>query len=477
MTNSCGSSRRPRPSRSLARLAACLLMVWLAWPCERVHLAFIEGLGLGQVESRNGRGWQTATKVRERLGSLSRKTSNSKTGDSKGQVKALTTRIKEARSAIELMGILDETVDAPYFDYIHAAAVYHTLATFRRMKGSLPSGCAESTALLKLNALLQDFIKRSKVGPRELGNVFWAVAVLFDAVPVVTQLSPDIARGLSLQTHSMDPQALSNCLWAAAHLKDAVPDDVLNIIPALAIQIPEKVDDMIPQALSNCLWASAQLKDVAPDDVMRIVPALAVQIPGKVDDMIPQHLSNCLWASAHLKEVVPDVVKILPALSAKLPGKADAMNPHELANSVHGLVVLQDSVPEARELLQTTSQTNFLKAAASKVSDLLPNLSGNDLHLAVPLTVWACGRTGLDFQPLLTAVARRFGKTTLSTLSDWGLCALTWSYQKLDLTMQFRDFQKALRAEVAKRGLSESDVEGSQTSYLEKTGQTEKQTG
>ena len=269
----------------------------------------------------------------------------------------------------------------------------------------------------------------------------------------------------------MDPQALSNCLWAAAHLKDAVPDDVLNIIPALAIQIPEKVDDMIPQALSNCLWASAQLKDVAPDDVMRIVPALAVQIPGKVDDMIPQHLSNCLWASAHLKEVVPDVVKILPALSAKLPGKADAMNPHELANSVHGLVVLQDSVPEARELLQTTSQTNFLKAAASKVSDLLPNLSGNDLHLAVPLTVWACGRLWLD------ALDRQLSTTTLSSLNDWGLCALTWSYRTLDPTMQFRDFQKALRAEVAKRGLSESDVEGSQTSYLEKTGQTEKQTG
>ena len=43
--------------------------------------------------------------------------------------------------------------------------------------------------------------------------------------------------------------------------------------------------------------------------------------------------------------------------------------------------------------------------------------------------------------------------------------------------MQFRDFQKALRAEVAKRGLSGSDVERSKEGYLEWPGQAQKQAG
>ena len=67
--------------------------------------------------------------------------------------------------------------------------------------------------------------------------------------------------------------------------------DVVNVVPAIVAQVPDKAKDMIPQHLSNVLWAAAGLKDDAPD-VLDLVPAIVVEVPGKAKDMIPQHLSN-----------------------------------------------------------------------------------------------------------------------------------------------------------------------------------------
>ena len=111
--------------------------------------------------------------------------------------------------------------------------------------------------------------------------------------------------------------------------------------------------------------AAAQLKEVAPDDVVEIAPALAGRIPGKADGMKPQELANCLWAAAKLEDMAPQAI------------------------------------------------FELVPAAASTFTELLPKLRGSDLRLAVPTVVWACGRSDLPFQPLLKAVARRFGSTTV----------------------------------------------------------------
>ena len=65
---------------------------------------------------------------------------------------------------------------------------------------------------------------------------------------------------------------------------------------------------MIPQELSNVLWAAAKLQDDAAD-VLNVVPAIVAQVPDKAKDMIPQHLSNVLWAAAKLKDDAPDVLE------------------------------------------------------------------------------------------------------------------------------------------------------------------------
>ena len=407
-------------------------------------------------------------RVRERLGKLKKVASSPKTSDAKAEVKALTTKIKLARSADELIRIVDENVEGPFLDSIHAGAIYHSLAMFQR-RGSVPS-CGDSPALSKLHARLLNFTAERKIGQREFANVLWSMAHLPGSIAGTTKLLPAFISAFPHVAQGMNAFDLSNCFYAAAQLKDVdVTPNVVKMVPTLAARIPGKVSDMIPQALSNCMWASARLKGLAPKDVQVIVPALCEQIPGNVEKMNLQDLSTNLWASAQLLDVAGgSVEKMVPSLVDEIEKKGTLMNPQQFSNCLWALMLLQDSFPELQPLLaaQTGSKDTFLKLAASRITGMLPKLSGSDLHLAVPTVVWACGRSQLNFQPLLSAVACRF-PSTLAVLNDWGLCALGWSYRTLDPTGQHQDFQTAVGAELARRGLAEVDVERSKEGYLE----------
>ena len=237
---------------------------------------------------------------------------------------------------------------------------------------------------------------------------------------------------------------------------------VFEMVPDIVAEIPKKAKDMVPQALSNCLWASAQLKDVAPA-VLEAVPAIVTQIPGKAHDMIPQHLSNCLFACAQLKDELPQVLEIVPAMVVEIPAKLHDMKPQEMSNSLESLVLLQDQVPEVEGFLAAGGGINdILRSAAARLDALLPRIRGKDLSLAVPVVVWACAKAGVYDGELLGAVARRLGsRSKLSDLPDFGVCALSWSYQVLDTKDDFQDFKALLISEAtsAERGLSEADVQ------------------
>ena len=386
------ASLKSQKSRSF-RHSACIVVCWLACiVCFRLgHLSYVgETIHL----CHRGAKLQTTTMlVRERRGTLLPKTTDVKTAggerskassfasDGEKDARRLTSQIKKVLTPAELLGILDEAVDAPYFNCFHVSAAYHRLAIFQQ-SGSLPRNCAESTVLPRLNSQVENMLMLEQLDARATANVLWALAVLLGAVPLVTSLIHDLAQDVQdkaseLNTHDLSnclwasaklkdvapdvlnvvpaliaqirgkagdmiPQQLSNCLWASAHLKDDAPD-VLDIVPALAAHIPRKASDMIPQALSNCLWASAHLKDDA--DVLNVVPALIAQIPGKAGDMIPQQLSNCLWASARLKDVAPDVLNVVPALIAQIPGKLGEMVPQELSNCLWASAHLKDDAP------------------------------------------------------------------------------------------------------------------------------------
>ena len=228
-------------------------------------------------------------------------------------------------------------------------------------------------------------------------------------------------------------------------------------------------------AFANVMWAMAVLHRELPL-VMQLLPSMVTAFSVKTLDMAPQALSICLWAAVQLKDVAPEALKIVPALVSQIPGKASDMTVQALSNTMEGLVSLQDSLPSVKLMLTAPASTkeDFVRFAALKVSEELLKLAGDDLQFAMPVVVWGCARSGRSFDVLLTAVGTRLtGANQLSPFPDWGVCALLWSYQALDTTGQFAEFQEALKSEVKKRKLSDSDVERSQVGYLEWSAENE----
>ena len=151
---------------------------------------------------------------------------------------------------------------------------------------------------------------------------------------------------------------------------------------------------------------------------------------------------------------------MLPAIVGEIPAKLQGMKPQEMSNSLEALVLLRDSVPEVGGV------DDILSSAAERLNTLLPNLRGKDFSFTVPVVVWACAKAEVYHGELLDSVATRLGsRTKLSALPDFGVCALSWSYQDyqvLDSDDDFEDFKALLMSETEKRGFSEADVQSCQ---------------
>ena len=251
---------------------------------QTTHLSYAGNTA--QRQQRADVSFRTTRKVRERMGSLHRKTGHSQAPMEKkftfssaagkdNKARMLTSTIKKAKTAEGLLAVLDEAVNAPYLNYFHTSAALHSLAAFHQ-KGELPHKCAESPVLLKLKSRIEDPIMLKQMDLRGVANILWSLARLLGVVPLGSTLLPALIEVFPQKGASMNAQDLANCLWASARLQDEAPD-VLKMVPALVAQVPGKSDDMVPQALSNSLWATAQLKDVALD-VLKIVPALVAKI-------------------------------------------------------------------------------------------------------------------------------------------------------------------------------------------------------
>ena len=423
--------------------------------------------------------------------------------------RTLTLKIKQAKSATELLDLLDAVVDGPIFNRFHASAAYTSLVTWKRKGGLTPSDKA-SPVLPRLDARVQRMTEEGQVGPREVANVLYSLGKLSDdleiskgllmalvkslgekasgmkpqelsnsllacvqlkgVAPGVLTVLPKLAAQISIKAKDMDPQALSNSLWAFAHLKDdACHEDVAKLVAAVVRQIPENAKHMIPQALSNSLWAAAQLKDIAPD-VKEIVPTIVAQIKDKPKGMNPQDLSNNLWAAARLKDDAREVLQMVPALLEEIPRKQADFKSQEISNCLEALVLLRDGVPAVGSVLAAppNSKKDFVGFSASCFSTLLPTLKGKSLGFAIPVVVWACARVKLYHEELLVSVADHLKSgRALKPLPDWGICALLWSYEVLDPDGRFAEFKNALESERVRRKLSDSDVSKSQSGHFD----------
>ena len=364
------------------------------------------------------RGPRTALKVRER-----NLRSSSASGDS--DPRRLTSRIKDARKPIDFLALLNQMADKPIFNHFHASAAYHRLAEFHRDDIVSPAD-AESPGILKLHACVKKLIVQGRMDIRGLANVFWAMAYVPDE-DLVEQLLPDFVQAFECKAHEMNGFDLSNCLWASARMKGITPD-MKNILPPLLAQIPRKAAKMNPQLLANSVWAVDQWKNVTlvREKCREIMPELLVQIPDQLAGMRTQELSNILSA--------------LTDFSVSM----------ELGSSGGSAI----------------SIASLMKLAVKQFIQKMGDLHGKDLAFSVPVAVWACAMSRIYEEELLRLVEElmKIGGR-LSSLPDWGVCVLAWSYPILDQTGRFGEFQQTLEEEVARRGLSQSDIERSQEGY------------
>ena len=339
--------------------------------------------------------------------------------DPNSEAQRLTLKITGAQSYEDFIHVVEKALETPIFNHFHASAAYKKLARW---------------------------VPRSHAAQK--GGM------------VVSRLHTRVQEMASLGV--LDAQGSANVLWGLARLLDASPS-ARQLIEALSLSIPKQTFKMVPQALSNCLWAAARLEEVEPR-VLNIVPSLVEEIPRATDDMKPQELSNSLWAAAQLKETQPSVLKMIPALLEQIPRKQGRMIPQDLANSLLALFVLEDSVPEITRILRASDDgtDNLVTVAARRLNNRLPELSGRGLALDVSTILWACARVELYHQQLLVSIAERFGSSMMcSTLGDWCLCSMAWSFEVLD-TGGFQPFREVLSRELEKRGFSDAEVQRSQ---------------
>ena len=398
--------KRRQLQRVECRFLHCLLQLCLAClvACELRDLSFVPAaswVGHGTKGKARKRSTQRFSQTR---------------AIASGKARILTSKIKNAQSAKQLIQTLDGTVSRHIFNFFHASAAYTQLVSLKRRK-SLQESDWNSPVLLRLHARVEDMMLQDELDAQGSTNIFWTLAQLSDRFSIPTPL-----------------------------------------LAALVKSMPAKVRNMKPQELSNCLWASAQLKDVAPD-VLETVPAVTAQIPNKAKDMVPQALSNCLLAALQLKDTVPEVLEIVPAIVGEIPAKIQGMVPQALSNSLEALVLLRDSNPRVAAYLAAGSLDDIVRSAAARLNTLLPSLSGKDLTMAVSIIMWACAKAEVNPSELLVSVARRLGSgAKLRSVPDFNLCALLWSYQVLDAQDEFADFRKLLISETKKRRVSEADV-------------------
>ena len=304
--------------------------------------------------------------------------------------KILTSQMKEAKSATELLNLLDGVVDRPIFNYFHASAAYYGLATWKRNGGLTPSE-KKSPVLPRLAARVRNMFEEGQVEPRAVANVLYSLGKLSDDLDISKGLLIALGKSLGEKASGMEPQGLSNSLLACVQLKHVAPE-VLTALPEVAAQV--SIKEMVPQALSNSLWAAAYLKDDARhEDVAKLATALACQIPVKAKDMIPQHLSNSLWAAAQLKDIAPDVKEIVPAIVAQMEDKANGMKPQELSNSLWAAAKLKDdgNAPYIREMVR-----EILTQIEDKANGMKPQELSNSL--------WAANRLKDDAPEVLQMV-------------------------------------------------------------------------
>lgn len=310
----------------------------------------------------------------------------------------LTREVTMTASASSVLSVIAPWVGGPHFNEIHMAAAIYRL-------GLLSEDFTEQKAG---SPVFKRLIERTRgawnlFGGREIGNIFWAIAKLRAHATCFEELFPSLAEWVATRGDTMDAQAVANTFWSAAVLRNEVPG--IRDLPA------------------------------------RLVKAAHRQ----ASRMIPQHISNVAWAIGVLRLNGSEIQSLLVAMSREAAAKIGSFDSQALANTCHGL---------ARAGVQDHTLMTLI---ADEVLKKVKSWSKRGHAYSLPEIVWAHATVGLDRHELLEVTAQIL-PLTIRSVPDWGVCALLWSYVKLDTAKVFAGFRRQLVAEVSRRGLDAQAV-------------------
>ncbi|CAJ1328339.1 unnamed protein product [Effrenium voratum] len=186
-----------------------------------------------------------------------------------------------------------------------------------------------------------------------------------------------------------------------------------------------------------------------------LAASISVDKFGVISKMVEQAVTNVVWSTGQLLDdparasMSQDLRKVLPVAVARFRVVLQSATPRELANTCWGLA------------LSDYHDAAFYEAVAAKVANEASEWRQAGAQLDLPALVCAFARVkATGHQKLLDAVSKKMSPA-LTDVNNWGICAMTWSYKQLDTGDDFLPFRQTLAAEVARRGLSQEDLERS----------------
>lgn len=314
----------------------------------------------------------------------------------------LTQDITMTSSASSLLSLIGPWLYRDTFNMIHMGAAFYRLALYKHDIDTTITSSSTFKRLIELaKSALEDGVADGFV--REISNIFWAVATLREHINCFRDLVPALCEAVKQNGQSMSRQDISNDLWAVATLRREVPI-VLELTPLLVSGATEKAQGMIPQQISNVAWATGVLR-LNGGGVRGMLVAVCKATSSDLREFNPRDLAHICWALA-----------------------AYDVREEALIQSIAARVV-EDAMTWGRKQ-QIYDLTTVVAAHATL------DLVDTDL---------------LDVTASTLSIA-------MDELPDWNLCALLWSFIKLDRNRIHDDFRQQLIVEVAKRGIDAASV-------------------
>ena len=397
-----------------------------------------------------------ARRVRERRQPSPRpRPQGSGAGDGHTDPRVITSRANQADTALQVLKVIWAERENPELNLISVSAAWKRLAELER---SITKDVTQHPSLLSFVNLTEVLLQTPT--SRSAANMFWATTRLQGCMPLqLRSLHASLERAVLNTADKMNTQEIANVIWAVEkrHAQGTDATGVLRLLPVLAKRVPFVISEMNSQAVANIIWAGVKLATTgaACEVFLSLLPIVTDRIPAVIPEMTAQHVANVIWATGqlaadpHHSKLSQQLYDLLPDLVVQAREVLPSARPQALANSCWGLA------------LSNHYAAGFLDDVANKVANEAREWKPKGAELDLPQLLCAFARLQATGHDDMLDVAAEKLEAMLPSMNDWGLCALTWSYSKLDLHDDFFSFRQRLQAEVARRGFSDLDVEGS----------------